>query len=189
MTSKPFESAEPPDEDVTDDLTERDAHYLRQAIALARQARDGGRHPFGSLVVDGHDQVIATAGNNSRPPAGDPTQHAELLAARAAATARPANELASATLYTSAEPCAMCAGAIYWCGIGRVVYALPEASLLKITGAHPENPTLRLPCRVVFASGQRTIAVVGPALVDEAAAVHDGFWSAASGAASGNDGM
>ena len=71
----------------------------------------------------------------------------------------------------------MCAGAIYWCGIGRVVYGMAESSLLAITGDHAENPTLRLPCRVVFASGQRPIAVVGPALIDEAAAVHHGFWS------------
>ena len=71
----------------------------------------------------------------------------------------------------------MCAGAIYWCGIGRVVYGLSEARLLELTGSHPENPTLSLPCREVFARGQRMVEVIGPALEDEAAAVHAGFWS------------
>ncbi len=71
----------------------------------------------------------------------------------------------------------MCAGAIYWSGISRVVYALAEARLLALTGDHPENPTLSLPCREVFARGQRTIMVVGPLLEEEAAAPHIGFWN------------
>ena len=70
----------------------------------------------------------------------------------------------------------MCAGAIYWCGIGRVVYALSEHRLLQLTGDHPENPTFSLPCREVFARGQRKVEVIGPALEDEAARAHDGFW-------------
>jgi tRNA(Arg) A34 adenosine deaminase TadA len=85
--------------------------------------------------------------------------------------------LGRATLYSSAEPCAMCAGGIYWSGIGRVVYALSEHRLLEITGAHPANPTLSLPCREVFARGQRHIEVLGPLLEDEAAEVHRGFWA------------
>ena len=70
----------------------------------------------------------------------------------------------------------MCAGAIYWAGIGRLVYGLSEHRLREITGNHPENPTLNLPCRDVFASGQRATEVVGPLLEDEAAAVHAGVW-------------
>jgi len=84
--------------------------------------------------------------------------------------------LRGATMYSSAEPCAMCAGAIYWAGIGRLVYALSEHRLRELTGNHPENPTLDLPCREVFGSGQRSTEVVGPLLEDEAAAVHAGVW-------------
>ena len=80
------------------------------------------------------------------------------------------------TLYTSAEPCVMCSGAAYWAGIDRVVYALSEYRLLGLTGDHPENPTFSLPCREVFARGQRTIEVSGPHLEDEASVVHEGFW-------------
>jgi tRNA(Arg) A34 adenosine deaminase TadA len=84
--------------------------------------------------------------------------------------------LKGATLYSSAEPCAMCAGAIYWAGIGRLVYGLSEHRLRGVTGNHPENPTLDLPCREVFRSGQRAIEVVGPLLEDEAEALHAGVW-------------
>jgi tRNA(Arg) A34 adenosine deaminase TadA len=70
----------------------------------------------------------------------------------------------------------MCAGAIYWSGIGRVVYGLAETELIAITGNDAANPTLALPCREVFARGQRQVIVLGPLLTDEARAVHDGFW-------------
>jgi hypothetical protein len=56
----------------------------------------------------------------------------------------------------------MCAGAIYWSGIGRVVYGLAEEELLKITGSSPENPTMSLPCREVFARGQRQVTGDSP---------------------------
>jgi len=61
-------------------------------------------------------------------------------------------------------------------GIGRLVYGLSEKRLKTITGNHPENPTLDLPCRTVFAAGQRQVEVVGPILEGEAAALHAGIW-------------
>ena len=160
--------------------TEQDFALLRRTIALSEQSRARGRHPFAALVADEHGNVISEAGNNSMPPEGDPTQHAELVAAAKAARLRTPQQLARATLYTSAEPCCMCAGAVYWTGIGRVVYALSEHALLGLTGDHPENPTFSLPCREVFARGQRAVAVLGPLLEDEAAAAHRGFWTHAA---------
>lgn len=153
-----------------------DLDMLRAAISLAEESKADGRHPFAAIVVAANGDIVAKAFNNSRPPDGDPTQHAELRAAALAARALPPAELARATLYTSAEPCCMCAGAIYWCGIGRVVYGLSETRLLALTGSHPENPTLSLPCREVFLTGQRRVEVVGPLLEDEAARPHIGFW-------------
>jgi tRNA(Arg) A34 adenosine deaminase TadA len=153
-----------------------DLQHLRRALRAAEQSRADGRHPFAALVVGAEGEVISEAGNNSLPPDGDPTQHAELRAAQLAARSATPEALAAATLYTSAEPCAMCSGAIYWCGIGRVVYALSEERLLHLTGDHPENPTFSLPCREVFARGQRHVEVEGPTLEDEAAAAHLGFW-------------
>ena len=158
-------------------VSELDLELLRLSIRLSEESRERGRHPFAALVADRDGKVIAQAGNNSMPPEGDPTQHAELAAAALAAKALSPEELAQCTLYTSAEPCCMCAGAVYWTGIGRVVYALSEHALLGLTGAHPENPTFSLPCREVFARGQREIEVLGPMLESEAAAAHEGFWS------------
>jgi tRNA(Arg) A34 adenosine deaminase TadA len=153
-----------------------DLEHLRRTFHLAEASRAAGKHPFAALVVDEAGIVWSEAGNNSLPPDGDPTQHAEVVAAAQAARLRTPEQLARCTLYTSAEPCCMCAGAIYWCNIGRVVYALSEDRLRGLTGNHAENPTLALDCRRVFASGQHPVAVVGPLLEDEAAEVHRGFW-------------
>jgi tRNA(Arg) A34 adenosine deaminase TadA len=153
-----------------------DLVHLRRAIGLAARSRAAGNHPFGALIVDADGEVLAEAMNRAVPGKGDATGHAELEAVRAASAAHPPQALRAATLYSSAEPCAMCAGAIYWSGIGRVVYGLSEARLLALTGSHPENPTLALPCREVFARGQRATEVVGPLIEEEAAAVHEGFW-------------
>ncbi|WP_309131350.1 solute carrier family 23 protein [Brevibacterium sp.] len=159
------------------EATAEDLARLREAIALAEDAKNRGRHPFASTVVAADGTVLASKGNNSMPPEGDPTQHAELSAAAEAARTHSPEELASATLYTSAEPCVMCTGAVYWTGIGRIVYALSESRLLALTGDDPENPTFDLPCREVIARGQREIEVLGPLLEDEAAEAHRGFWT------------
>ena len=158
-------------------MSRDDLKLLRETLRVAAQSRDLGCHPFGALVADAAGNIVASAGNNSLPPAGDPTQHAELRAVAAAARRLTPAELEHCTLYTSAEPCCMCSGAVYWTGIGRVVYALSERRLLELTGDHPENPTFSLPCREVFARGQRRIEVSGPLIEDEAAQVHRGFWS------------
>jgi tRNA(Arg) A34 adenosine deaminase TadA len=158
-------------------LSPTDARWLSEAIALSQEAREAGRHPFAAIVVTQDGGVVGRAMNNSTGPDGDPTQHAELIAVAEAARMLSPEAMRSSTLYSSAEPCAMCAGATYWTGVGRVVYALSEHRLLGLTGDHPENPTLRLPCRDVFAAGQRSVEVVGPALEDEAAQIHTAFWT------------
>jgi tRNA(Arg) A34 adenosine deaminase TadA len=159
------------------EVSEQDLIFLRQAIELARSARQDGRHPFGALIVNERGETVVSARNNAVRPAGDPTRHAEMVACSQAAGLLSEAELARCTLYTSTEPCAMCAGAIYWTGIGRVVFALAETGLLRYTGSHDANPTLDLPCREVFARGQKKIIVDGPLLQNEAGQVHEGFWT------------
>ena len=153
-----------------------DEHFLRRSFEVARRAMVHGNHPFGAILVDAGGKVLLEA-ENGYMPAHDGTAHAERLLATEACRTLSEDVRAKATLYSSAEPCAMCAGAIYWAGIGRVVYGLSEHRLRAFTGNHPENPTLDLPCRDVFASGQRPTEVVGPLLEDEAAALHDGVWT------------
>ncbi len=149
------------------------ARHLRHADTVARRAMAMGRHPFGAILVapDG-ETVLAEQGNI------DTVHHAEATLARTASLNYPADYLARCTLVTTFEPCAMCAGTVYWANIGRVVFGAEESALLALTGSHPENPTLSLPCRDVFASGQKTIEVIGPvaAVADEMIATHKGFW-------------
>lgn len=153
-----------------------DEPLLRQTFNVALKARDAGEHPFGSLLADKNGKVLREQPNAYNSGGGDRTAHAERLLAQWARENLSLEELASCTLYTSAEPCAMCSGTIYWVGIGRVVYGLAEHDMKGLTGAHEENPTLDLPCRTVFEAGQRPTEVVGPLLAEEAAQLHLDFW-------------
>lgn len=157
------------------DRSERDEHFLRRSFDVARRAITHGNHPFGAILVDDNRNVLIEV-ENGYMPAHDGTAHAERLLATQACTTLGTDVLRNATLYSSAEPCAMCAGAIYWAGIGRVVYGLSEHRLRTVTGNHPENPTLDLPCREIFKNGQRPTEVVGPLLEDEAESLHAGVW-------------
>jgi tRNA(Arg) A34 adenosine deaminase TadA len=157
--------------------SERDLEFLRRSFDVARRARDGGDHPFGSLLVGPEGEVLREQGNGYSSEGGDRTAHAERLLASWAAKAFDPDYLRRCTLYSSAEPCAMCAGALYWAGVGRVVYGQSEKGLKAATGAHEENPTLDLPCRIVFAAGQRPTEVVGPLLEQEAARLQADYWA------------
>lgn len=156
-------------------MNEVDLEHLRAAIAVAWQARRHGNHPFGALLVDGNNRALLDA-ENTVITGQDCTGHAETNLVRMASARFSPEELARCTLYTSTEPCAMCAGAIHWSRIGRVVYALSEDDLYAIVGPSPEH--LYLPCREVFAHSQRPVMVSGPApeLEEVARAVHEGFW-------------
>ena len=159
-------------------LRSYDVSLLRKAFEVAKRSRDAGDHPFGSVLADGDGNLLMDQGNGYTSEGRDRTAHAErLLASRAARTYELAF-LSRCTLYTSAEPCAMCAGAIYWAGIGRVVYGQTEKALKAETGAHEENPTLDLPCETVFKAGQRPTEVVGPLLEEEAASLQADYWKA-----------
>jgi tRNA(Arg) A34 adenosine deaminase TadA len=148
--------------------------HLRHAHALARAAVAAGHHPFGALLVAADGQTVLLEQANV-----DGVNHAEAVLARDAAQRFPAAVLWECTLVTTVEPCAMCAGTQYWAHIGRLVYGLAERRLLELTGNHAENPTLDLPCREVFARGQKAVQVIGPvsAVEDEIAALHRDFWA------------
>jgi tRNA(Arg) A34 adenosine deaminase TadA len=149
--------------------------HLRHANRIAQRALAEGRHPFGALLVAAdHETVLLEQGNV------DAVDHAEAVLAREAARRYSAESLWRCTLYTTVEPCCMCAGTQYWAHIGRLVYGMSERALLALTGDHAENPTLDLPCREVFARGQKRIAVIGPVpdVEVEIAALHADFWRA-----------
>ena len=152
-------------------MTGADESLVRQAIALAREARAAGNHPFGALLaVDG--AVVLTARNTVHTDR-DPTAHAETnLVAEAIRRLTP-HEVARSVLYASCEPCAMCVGKMYWAGIRTIVYALPAGELAKMAGG-----SFLVPCRDLFARAADRVSVTGPLLVDEALVVHVGYWVA-----------
>ncbi|MGE0564896.1 MAG: nucleoside deaminase [Pseudolabrys sp.] len=153
-----------------------DEIHLRRAFGAARRARDNGNHPFGAILV-GPDGAVLIETGNAVLPDGDATAHAERLLASAASRQYSAEFLATCTMYSSAEPCAMCAGALFWAGVRRIVFGLSGERLRRMAGEQPGNPMLFLASRTVFAAGQRPTEIIGPLLEDEAAALHDGIWN------------
>jgi tRNA(Arg) A34 adenosine deaminase TadA len=155
-------------------MDEKHINLMRCALDVARRARNNGNHPFGAILVDEHGTILLESENTTLTQ-NDCTAHAELNLVRKASKKYQPDFLSKCTLYTSTEPCPMCAGAIYWGNIRQVVYGLSEEVLYKIAGNNNED-ILYLPCREVFARGHKPIEVIGPFLEDEARQVHDGFW-------------
>ena len=145
--------------------------FARQAIELARQAREAGNHPFGALLVLDGD-VIASAQNTVHTDR-DPTAHAETnLVARAIREFSP-EQIRRSVLYTSCEPCAMCVGKMYWAGIRTIVYALSAEELAQLAGG-----SFLVPCRELLARAAEPVTVIGPLLLNDALDVHLGYWPA-----------
>jgi tRNA(Arg) A34 adenosine deaminase TadA len=141
---------------------------MREAFAIARRARAHGNRPFGALLVAGNGAVLAAA-ENSQLTDEQVLAHAEMnLLYRVTRELAP-DVLAGATLYTSAEPCAMCAGAIFWSGIGAVVYGLSGDRLHELSGFDPQ--VLVASAREVLSKAGRSVVVVGPILESEAEAL------------------
>lgn len=147
---------------------------MRTTIDVARKARENGNHPFGAVLVDDHNTILMTA-ENTVITKNDCTCHAETNLVRGASKKYTRDFLSNCTLFASTEPCPMCAGAIFWSNIGRLVFGLSQNSLYEIVGEN--NPeALQLSCRDVFAKGNKPIEIVGPVLEDEALIVHRDFW-------------
>lgn len=107
---------------VFDNLDER---FMREALHAAEFARELEEVPIGAVIVDAKGEVIAFAGNRTRTDC-DPTAHAEIVALREAARVIGNYRLTEATLYSTIEPCAMCAGALIQARVKRLVYGAPD---------------------------------------------------------------
>ncbi|WP_258881237.1 nucleoside deaminase [Paenibacillus sp. sptzw28] len=157
---------------------DRHIHFLRKCIEVSRRARASGNTPFGAILVDMSGEILLEQGN-IEVTESICTGHAETSLMVRASKLYPKHELWSCTLYTTAEPCAMCSGSIYWGNVGTVVYGISEERLAQLTGDDEQNLTLNLPCREVFACGRKPIEVIGPfpEIEAETVAVHEGYWS------------
>lgn len=155
-----------------------DVEYLREAVEVSRQARASGNTPFGAILVGPEGEILLRQQNNEITE-HKATGHAETQLAEAASMMFEKDFLWDCTMYTTCEPCPMCSGAVYWANIGHVVYGMSEADLLKLTGAHDQNPTFAMTAQRVFDAGQKDIKVEGPfdEVATEVAAVHQGYWA------------
>ena len=162
------------------DLTPREEELLRRVIEICAEAVEKGNFPFGCLLADKEGNILMEQGNCENEHAGDCTGHAETELMRRASQVYSKEEMWELTMYSCGEPCAMCAGAMYWGNLGRLVYIGRESELKKYTGDDIRNPTLALPCRAVFACGQKPdMQVLGPVLEleEEYMKLHEGFWT------------
>ncbi|OOQ91042.1 zinc-binding CMP/dCMP deaminase [Penicillium brasilianum] len=134
-----------------------------KCLALQASGQDiHGKRPFAALLLapDNETQLMSSLSLSH-------VRHAECELARNAADNYSWEYLAGCTMVSTWEPCAMCAGTLYWAHIGRLVYLASEKTLQTLTGeGNTENLTLDLPCHQVFAAGQTHVEVVGP-LVEE----------------------
>lgn len=169
-SAAPSATSQPAIKKMTD---EQIAKALRAANKVAIEWKKFGHHPFGAVILGpDNETVLMSQGNLSV------VRHAETDLTRRASETYSPEYLASCTLVTTMEPCAMCAGTIYWANIGRVVYGSTEKTLKKLTGDSQMNPTMNFPCKQVFESGQKSIEVIGPVPELEAELIepHKGFW-------------
>lgn len=150
---------------------------LIRANTIAEEAVINGNNPFGAILIDKEGTILLECGNLERT-LGIATAHAELKLCEMASKEYDKEFLKSTTLITTAEPCSMCSGAIYWTGIGRVVYGISEKELKRLTGDDVRNLTMSLDCRKVLNSGQIKIEVIGPIneVKNEIEKLHKKFW-------------
>lgn len=161
------------------DLKPFEIDLLKRVIELCFESRENGNHPFACLLADKDGNILLEQMNTEGEDKADCTGHAETQLMRKASQIYSKEEMETYTLYNCAEPCAMCAASMYWGSLGRMVYIGRESELLKHTGDDPRNPTLNLPCRAVFASGQKNIVVEGPfiEMEEDFFKSHENYWN------------
>jgi tRNA(Arg) A34 adenosine deaminase TadA len=149
-------------------MTEADQRYLRYALLVAQRSREHGNSPFGAVLVSNRGRILLDA-ENTQDVTHDCTGHAETRLLSEASRHFTRTLLSHCTLYVNAEPCLMCAGAIFWSGVGRVVFGLSSARLQDLIGNRAEQ--LMEHCAEVLARGTHRVEVVGPVIEEEAAQV------------------
>ena len=162
----PGQSPEISDVPLTTAEINQHAEFVRAAIGLSAAAEKHCNHPFGAVLVlpqaTGKGRIVMSAENRVFTD-NDPTQHAEYRLVSDASKSQHLSreQLRQCTLYTSAEPCAMCCGAMFWAGVRKVVYAAPHDTF--------GGATFRVPSREVFKYAQdgNDVTVIGPILAEE----------------------
>lgn len=140
-------------------LTVVDIAHLKRAARLAADAAQRGNRPFGAVIVGLDGRVLAVAENSTVTDA-DIAAHAEINALRVACRGGLQRELAGATIYASAEPCPMCAGAILRFGLSRVVYGSSWEAVMPALSGQP--PVVHVASKAIAALAPQAIVTIGP---------------------------
>jgi tRNA(Arg) A34 adenosine deaminase TadA len=160
----------------------RDEEFLRRAIALSQAAVERGARPFGAVVADDGGHIVAEAQSVTPVDPRDWTAHSsEMQALRTASATMTWDALGRATIYASGEPCPMCAAAIYWCNIRRLVFSVSEPAMRALRAPYERAAGIEMRCEEIFARCGRPMQVIGPLIEDEGLAVHRHFWPHARG--------
>lgn len=150
---------------------EQDIKFLRMAIDMAKASQQKGNLPYGCILVD-KDGIVLLKGENTINTDHDCLAHAEINLIRAASKIYEHDFLKTCTIYTSDEPCPMCSSAIYWSGVGTLIYGLSKDSYYDIAGRGNPDWVFEMPVREVLESGKREVEVKGPFLENEVAELH-----------------
>ncbi len=146
---------------------------LRATFDVAKRSRNNGNLPYGCILVDEHGNIIAE-GENSVITEKDSLGHAEINLIREASRIYDFDFLGKCTIITSDEPCPMCSSAIFWGGIGRLVFGLSKSRFYQEFGKVDPNTDLDISSRKILSAGGRKVEVFGPLLEDVALQIHKG---------------
>lgn len=146
-------------------------NFIRVAIELAKKSKQKGNLAFGCVLVNNEKELLLK-GENTINTDIDCLAHAEINLIREASKIYSYNYLNECTIYTSDEPCPMCTSAIYWSGIGKLVYGLSKSEYYKIVGRDNPNWVFEMPTRELLSKGGRKLEVIGPLLEDEVSILH-----------------
>jgi len=148
----------------------QDESLLRRSLTLATEARSKGDEPFGAVLASEGGQILYEAVNTVNIDI-DITGHAEMNLIRRASKTLGMGAFKLSTMYASTEPCAMCAAAACWAGVGRIVYGCPAAELDRMAGAF-----MGCQSRDVISACVSPPTLIGPCLLEESLNVHAGYW-------------
>ena len=146
---------------------DNDIKAMSLAIEASERAAANGDGPFGATLVSPDGDILLVASNNTKT-AADCTGHAEMVLVREAQKQFGLPALRGVTVFASGKPCAMCAGALFWAGVGRIVFAASQADIIRALGASPAIP---INSRTTLAGAQPAVQIDGPLLGGEAYAV------------------
>lgn len=148
-----------------------DEKFMKAAIELSEAAVRNGNEPFGAVLVKNGEAVFTN--ENQIYTAHDPTFHAEAGLIRRFCEETGITDLSEYTLYSSCEPCFMCAGALVWVKLGRLVYGASDIDLCAILDKEGSEC-----CKIVFEKSKCNIRVTGGVLREESLEVLKGYFSA-----------